>query len=743
MNVRLGRGSLAVLIGSLALLGAGLQANAAAAACGAEEPRIVGNVYFGTSCDDTYRMPRSVTVAHGEGGDDTIYGQRGNDRLFGGPGDDRLYGGIGDDQLRGGEGNDLLSGGFGADSVLDGEAGNDLVRGDATIDHIQNTGGGVDTLSYATGATPGFFDRPDPPDPQNPRNSFPDFSAYEGFPQRADGRRGAYVDLVTGSGDNGRAPEGGGFDIDISGAAEFEIVIGTPFADYIVGTDTGQTIYGGGGADVILGDEGADQIYGGAEGDYCEGAITFECEFDEDDEEVEPRDPGAIAVGEMAPDAGQAPAFYLTGSVGSDDVTTGYIPPSEGEEGAVTFTLGAGSVGDFDTDLSAAGGCEPPGPDQVICPLDSAPDSVVLAGLDGDDTLAASGFPDTTSVILLGGGDNDELTGGETEDAVVDGPGNDVVDAGERDDAVPNNSGADDLDAGPGEDLFVSDVVCDGDTLDGGPDRDNANWANFDQGVTIDMAAGKAGEVGAEGQASCPELSLLTDLIGLEDIEGSSFDDVLLGDDRPNQLLGRFGDDSYLAAAGNDHILANSGDGDVTIDCGSGFDTALVDHPPYGDPTPVACESVEARDPNSFRPPDTPPDPDPPDSDQPPAEEPAPPPPVAQPPPPPWLLDRVPPQTWFAHKPPRRVFTVRRRRKVAFVFAANEPARFLCKLDRRALRRCGRLRRFGLRPGRHALRVRAIDLAGNRDRSVALHRFVVRRVSAQWIRTHRRRGQSR
>ena len=76
-----------------------LAAPAGAAPTCAEGPQIVGNEYVGTPCDDTIRMPRSVTVAHGGDGNDTIYGQRGNDRLFGDGGNDRLYGGIGDDQL--------------------------------------------------------------------------------------------------------------------------------------------------------------------------------------------------------------------------------------------------------------------------------------------------------------------------------------------------------------------------------------------------------------------------------------------------------------------------------------------------------------------------------------------------------------------------------------------------------------------------------------------------------------------
>ncbi|HXQ88373.1 MAG TPA: hypothetical protein VN733_01930, partial [Solirubrobacterales bacterium] len=76
---------------------------AATAAPGcAEGPETAGTTIVGTPCADVIRLPRNVTTAFGEGGDDVIYGQRGNDTLFGGEGADRLYGGVGDDHLRGG-----------------------------------------------------------------------------------------------------------------------------------------------------------------------------------------------------------------------------------------------------------------------------------------------------------------------------------------------------------------------------------------------------------------------------------------------------------------------------------------------------------------------------------------------------------------------------------------------------------------------------------------------------------------
>jgi len=558
-----------------ALLASGAVAIAAPAAAPAapscaEGPQTVEREIIGTPCADTIRAPRSVTTVRGEGGDDVLFGQRGNDSLFGGEGADRLYGGVGDDRLRGGPDGDRLSGGFGADS-LDGEAGDDVDRGDATVDRLGDSGGGIDTLSFATGATPGF---------PNQGSFFDD----AGFP--ADVGRGVYVDLGNDFANNGLAPSGGGVDEPLAPETtfgNFEVVIGTPFDDYIVGTADAETFHGGGGADLIDGRGGADVAYGGVEGDGCIVLTAHECESS--GEQIDPRDPGTLSAGVMAPQSSAGPALFLAGTDGADDVVASYA------SGQVSFTAGGSPAGSF--------------------PIPEAPDSVLLAGLDGADTLSATGFPETTSIVLLGGEDGDDLTSGGTEDADIDGAGDDVVSAGGGDDAVPNNGGGDDLDAGAGEDLFIDNAVCDGDRLDGGPDRDNANWANFGTAISIDMADRIAGLVGAGGEPSCAS-GTLTSLVGIEDIEGTGLADTMVGDAGDNQLLGRPSADSFHAADGNDSILANSGtpgdDPDATIDCGAGYDTAQIDRPENGpDPAPTDCEVVEERAPNSFRPPDTPP----------------------------------------------------------------------------------------------------------------------------------------
>jgi Ca2+-binding RTX toxin-like protein len=698
------RTATAVILPLLAILVATTPA-VAAPSC-AEGPQTVDETIVGTPCDDTIHAPRSVTTVYGEGGNDTLYGGRGNDTLYGGEGNDRLYGGIGDDHPRGGPGNDLLSGGFGADS-LDGEGGGDFVRGDATIDKIGDSGptADTDTLSFATGVTPGF------PNPGN--------FGYQGFPESADGR-GVFIDLAQGFANDGLAPGGGGVDEPLGAPnfESFEKVVGTPFSDLIVGSAGAEDLYGGGGADVILGEGGSDHVFGGADGDYCDGANTSACEFSGGNEEVTPRDPSAIGVGIMASQEGADPALYLAGSDGDDEVAASYAP------GAVSFALGPDSEGAFDTGEAVEGGCNAPSGGKVVCPLPTAPDSIVLAGLAGEDALSAPGFPATTSAILLGGEDGDTLTGGATEDALVDGSGSDSVDAAGGDDAVPNNQGTDHLAAGPGDDLFISNSICEGDLLDGGDGNDNANWANFNSAVALDLGQGLAGLVGAGGQPQCAS-GVRSSLHALEDLEGSNHDDALVGDAGANQLLGRFGEDSYFAAAGNDSILANSGDSDSVIDCGEGFDTAQIDIPTseYADPTPTGCEAIHERAPNSFRPPDTPPGPEPTGGTPPAVPAPAPPKGKGG-----SRGDTLPPRTRLLRRPAPILFAAGPRRLVSFAFAANETgASFRCKLDRAPFKLCRSPRVYRLAPGPHAFRVYAIDRTGNRDPSPALVKFRIRR----------------
>ncbi|MEZ5075856.1 MAG: S8 family serine peptidase [Solirubrobacterales bacterium] len=90
--------------------------------------------------------------------------------------------------------------------------------------------------------------------------------------------------------------------------------------------------------------------------------------------------------------------------------------------------------------------------------------------------------------------------------------------------------------------------------------------------------------------------------------------------------------------------------------------------------------------------------------------------------------DTARPRTWFASHPRKLIPAKRRVMRLRFRFRSDEaPVTFFCKIDRRRMQRCGRriARRFGV--GRHVVRVRARDAAGNLDRTPAVFRFRVER----------------
>jgi Ca2+-binding RTX toxin-like protein len=705
----------------------------------AEGPERVGDAVLGTPCDDRIVAPASAAAVYGGPGDDVIvgansgpvaastgspetglhlevgsqtfeggagndvvYGDRGNDRLRGNGGNDRLYGGIGDDVLEGGEGDDFLAGGFGSDKI-DGAAGNDYVRGDATIDHIFDSGGGFDTLSFATAASPSFGGG----DPTGATN----------FPPEG-GERGVSLDLNGAENNalNGEPSFGGGND-DVQANA-FERIIGSPFSDYIVGGELGEEIFGGGGADVIEGGGGDDLINGGADGDFIDGgtgANTIQESTTADScinvspacasttRAVKLRNPNAVSVGVTNGGTGFT-EVYAVGSEAADAISATY----EGTRVMIRISSGA-----FNPDL---GSCSLLSLSEAVCPIFGQLDAVLLAGKGGNDVLSAS-VPDGTTAVELGGEGSDQLNGSGSEDVLVDGPGafNDSLAAGYGDDALTHNGGPDLLNGGEGSDLFLSVSICDGEVIDGGderagaptPDRDNASWARLKTiGVDARLDQGRVGQIGPGDEPTCPT-GTFDGLTRIEDLEASNQSDVLYGNEGSNQLLGHTGEDAYFALGGEDSILANAGSRDRIINCGAGLDQATIDFASVGDPTPIECERVREGAAGEFE-------------ELPLLTQPTPPPPPATP------KDRKPPRTKLLRHPPKLLRVAPgRRAAVAFRFAASETSSFKCKLDKKPYAGCRSPRKLRVRVGRHVFRLFAIDAAGNRDSTPSVFQFRV------------------
>jgi hypothetical protein len=88
------------------------------------------------------------------------------------------------------------------------------------------------------------------------------------------------------------------------------------------------------------------------------------------------------------------------------------------------------------------------------------------------------------------------------------------------------------------------------------------------------------------------------------------------------------------------------------------------------------------------------------------------------------------PTTFFRHRPPRVILTRKRIVREVFRFGSDESgATFACRIDGGLFRVCPErlVRRFGV--GLHTLRVVARDASGDGDRTPAVYRFRVKRIS--------------
>ena len=259
----------------------------------------------GTGGDDTIHGTTGDNSLSGLGGNDLIEGDFNADTISGGNGDDTLYamtqanpgGSIVGDELMGEAGNDSLIG-SGGDDTLIGGAGADSLDG----------GNGSDTASYA-GSGVGVFVRLTDGVVNNgdatgdvltsienvTGSSFADQLIGSDLANRLDGGAGDDVlrggignDVLIGGAGGDNIDGGFGTDtVDYTSASagvfvnsfngitnnaeatgdhltSIEVVIGSSFADNLIGNDANNGIIGGAGDDDLRGANGADVLNGGA-----------------------------------------------------------------------------------------------------------------------------------------------------------------------------------------------------------------------------------------------------------------------------------------------------------------------------------------------------------------------------------------------------------------------------------------------------------------------------------------------
>ncbi|MEX0279861.1 MAG: hypothetical protein AB3N13_01590 [Arenibacterium sp.] len=378
------------------------------------------------------------------------------------------------------------------------------------------------------------------------------------------GTLGFNVEGLNGNDRLGRAVDGGG---DINGDGFDDFIVGAPFADHPTYGDNsagiayvifGRSVFrrevdvsqlDGKNGFAIIGARQADygaisvDIVGDVNGDGFDDAMMSAHFFDTQE---------ANAAGASFVIFGKAGGFDAEIDVTTLDGSNGFR--IEGETGLGQIGRNTGSaLGDVNQDgfddilIGAEELGSDPGSAYIVFGH-KAQASVTRIGTDLGQTING-GIGDD---VIRGKDGNDTLIGHEGDDRMYGGAGNDILDGGSGDDELRGGSGNDRLIVGF-EDSYVR----------GGGGRD-----------TIDLAGVTAASVNLqEGIMNISASGVRTTVIGIEDVQGSAGQDVIIGSARGNILVGRAASDVLSGGGGGDR-LEGGGSAD-TLNGGSGNDTLI------------------------------------------------------------------------------------------------------------------------------------------------------------------------
>jgi Ca2+-binding RTX toxin-like protein len=456
----------------------------------------------------------------GNGADNFLYGYAGNDVLIGGGGRDTFIGGVGEDSYYG-AGKAAGTGLDGSTDIVDYSGVTGLKQGivvNWAAGTVVGQAGIVDTdhLFQMEGAYGTAFD--DTFDATGYSASLAhagDFTAYQIV------RGGAGNDTITGNFNTEAiysdatsgitatmtvfgtgTVTGGGIGVDkLVGVNR---IIGSSFNDTLTGTD---------GAEIFDGYRGGDDTFHGAGG-------TDTVEYD-----------GAA---DNSPLSVKLAAGLVTDRFGATVIGTDtfdsieQIRGSESDDlydatGFSSKSVNAGSSSTYNR-FEGQGGA-----DTVI-----GNGNTFLAYFNASNGIAVSmtGVGIGTATATYGNNvASDTFTG---VNRVIGSNFNDTFAGASGNDYFEGRTGNDTLEGSGGSD-----------TLDGGGGIDSASYAGSTAGITASLANPSANTGDAKGDS----------YISIEDLIGSSFDDILIGDGAANTLRGGLGADILTGGAGNDIVV--------------------------------------------------------------------------------------------------------------------------------------------------------------------------------------------
>lgn len=544
---------------------------------------------------DAYASNHGNNTLKGLGGNDTLRGEAGDDVLEGGSGNDTLIGGAGADKMSGGTGTDTASYAGSKGVILDlsdpsqsrgdakgdsfesieifkGSETSDDIRGSEKADVLHGNGGsdkirghdGDDMITIESGQASGD-DGNDTLIVEGGAGKTADLYGGDG----ADTLQGGAANTVLEGGKGADMIDGGTGTNTLSYAGSDEAVTvnlakgtatggdatgdsytnvqnvrGSAHDDELHGDSGANRLEGGAGNDVLVGGAGNDDLVGGT------GADTVDYSRSEDGVRVDLSAQGKSASGRgfQGPDAGgDAAGDILSGIenvrgtdfddvlIGADDVTWRGKELSEGNN-----TLIGGKGDDW---LEGKGGADK------------------LSGGSGTDTASYESSDAGVNVNLATGKAKGGDAAGDKFSSIENLMGSD------HNDILKGNDGVNKLEGGKGDDAFEGSFGAD--TIIGGEGSDTAVYTTSHKGVSVNLQKGTAKGGDAAGDT----------LISIENLKGSVYNDILVGDEGDNMLVGRNGDDRLKGNDGQDtldggygnDVLISENDGNVLIG-GAGSD---------------------------------------------------------------------------------------------------------------------------------------------------------------------------
>ncbi|MGF6233630.1 Ca2+-binding RTX toxin-like protein [Inquilinus ginsengisoli] len=180
--------------------------------------------------------------------------------------------------------------------------------------------------------------------------------------------------------------------------------------------------------------------------------------------------------------------------------------------------------------------------------------ATTIEGTTGNDHIIVEGNDELYFIYAYTGTDVIDIrtTSGARSAAIFLDDGGDTIHGGFHDDVISFRGAANRLYGGEGNDTFALGSVGAGNLIDGGDGTDSfsAAYAGAD-GAFITLAEGRAAvRSGPSG------LTWQYDLRDIEDLTGTSANDILVGDDGANTLQGGYGHDLLSGCGGDDTLMS-------------------------------------------------------------------------------------------------------------------------------------------------------------------------------------------